>query len=70
MENKNKVSKEDQEALKLEAKKTEEARQKAESKKANDLSNIKYALELGLKKGAYSSLEEMAGIINSFEGLK
>tara|TARA_R110000803_G_scaffold102087_1_gene170139 strand:+ start:404 stop:592 length:189 start_codon:yes stop_codon:yes gene_type:complete len=54
------------EELKIEAQKE----QKQKDKKQNDLSNVKYALELGLKKGAFSSLEEMASIINSFDGLK
>tara|TARA_R110000803_G_scaffold152332_1_gene217409 strand:+ start:1067 stop:1279 length:213 start_codon:yes stop_codon:yes gene_type:complete len=70
MESTNKVSEKDKEALKLEAKKTEEARQKAESKKKYNLETVKYALELGLKKGAYSTLDEMSAIINSFNGLK
>ena len=54
------------ENLKAEAQKE----QQQKDKKQNDFANVKYALELGLKKGAYSSLEEMASIINSFDGLK
>jgi len=57
------------EELKAEALKEDQKRQ-TEAKKQHDLNNIKYGLELGLKKGAFSSLEEMASIINSFEGLK
>ena len=41
-----------------------------QAKKEQDLSNIKYALELGLKNGVFSSLEEIVSVINSFEGLK
>ena len=65
MEGKNKNT-ENAEALKVEA----QQEQQKQAKKKYDLNTIKYGLELGLKKGAFSSLEEMASIINSFEGLK
>ena len=65
MEGKNKNT-ENAEALKIEA----QQEQQKQAKKDQDLNNIKFALELGLKNGAYSTLEEMTVIINSFEGLR
>ena len=57
-------------ALNEQAKKEDQQREQVKLKKDHDLNNIKFALELGLKNGAYSTLEEMTVIINSFEGLR
>ena len=55
----NKMSNEEMEALKIEASKKQEA-----------LNNVKYGLELGLKKGAFSTLEEIEAVVGSFKYLK
>tara|TARA_R110000803_G_scaffold111257_1_gene179660 strand:- start:179 stop:352 length:174 start_codon:yes stop_codon:yes gene_type:complete len=55
----NKMSNEEMEALKVEA-----------SKKKEALNNVKYGLELGLKKGAFSTLEEIEAVVGSFKYLK
>jgi hypothetical protein len=66
----NKISKEEQQKIKSVAKSAEEFRKSELSKKEQNFNTVKYALELGLKKGAYTNLEEMSAIINSFNSLK
>ena len=65
-----KLTKQEEDNLKTEGLAEEQTRQKQVNKKNYDYAVVKNALESGLKKGSYSTLEEIDVILSSFKGLK